>query len=190
MKIYIPIGSNCEIAHFLKSKNLRFFAFPFDWNCAPLKSIYNLLLNNFDLFLENIFIGERIHRLYFDDNETETKIEKDFIYPVICKKYLILFPHDYKSMDHQSLADVKQKYKKRIERFNNTMSNDELEIVMVYCNIDFNLNEWQKSVYDKFIIDTELLKKDNDIFIDKIKKFYNYKKNFQIISLEELILIV
>jgi hypothetical protein len=138
------------------------------------------LINNFDFFLDNIFIGEKINRLCFHDNETETKISKDFIYPVICKKYLILLPHDYQSIDEQSLENVKQKYKKRIERRN------DLEIVMIFNNIDFNLNEWQKSVYDKFNINIELLKKDNEIYIDKIKDLYKDDKNIQIKSLEEI----
>lgn len=180
MKIYIPIGSNCEISHILRNNNLRLFAFPFDWNCAPLKSVYKMLINNFDFFLDNIYIGEKVNRLCFHDNETETKISKDFIYPVICKKYLILLPHDYQSVDEQSLENVKQKYKKRIERRN------DLEIELIFNNIDFNLNEWQKSVYDKFNIDTELLKKDNEIYIEKIKELYKDHENIKIKSLEEI----
>lgn len=67
MKIYIPIGSNCEVSHILRNNNLRLFAF-------PLKFVYKMLINNFDFFLDNIYIGEKVNRLYFDDNETETKI--------------------------------------------------------------------------------------------------------------------
>lgn len=187
MKIYIPIGSNCEVSHFLRTNNMRTCAFPFDWNCAPLKSVYNILVNNFDFFLEDIFIGERIHRLYFDDNEHgETKIDNEFIYPVICKKYLILLPHDYKSIDEESLVNVKQKYKRRIDRFNNYISRSDLEIIMVFCNICFNLNEWQKSVYDTFNIDTKLLQMENDIYIDKIKDLYKEKHNIKIISLSDI----
>jgi len=188
MKIYIPIGSNCDISHFLRANNLRFCAFPFDWNCASLQSIYNILINNFNLFLEDIYIGERIHRLYIDDTgQDETNIEKEFIYPVICKKYLILLPHDYKSIDNEHLVKIKQKYEKRIERFNNYINNNELELIMLYCNINFNLNEWQKSVYNKFNIDTKLLQKDNNIYIDKIKEYYKDKKNITILSFCDLI---
>jgi hypothetical protein len=86
MKIYIPIGSNCSVARFLQNKNIRTLAFPFDWICIPLKIVYKILLNNFDSFIEDIFIGERIYRLYSEENELEeTKKVDDFIYPVVCK---------------------------------------------------------------------------------------------------------
>lgn len=116
------------------------------------------------------------------------KFNTDFIYPVICKKYLILLHHDYQSVDEQSLENVKQKYKKRIERFNNYIRRNDLEIVMIFNNIDFNLNEWQKSVYDKFNIDIELLKKDNEIYIERIKELYKDHENIKIKSLEETFL--
>ena len=183
MKIYIPIGSNCEVSFFLQNNNLRNVAFPFDWNCSSLKSIYEILLNNFDSFLDDIFIGEAVNRLYFEELEQGlTKIDNEFIYPVICKKYLILFPHDYKEVDNDALVIVKQKYKRRIERFNTYINRDDLEIIMIYCNIDFNLNDWQKSVYNKFEID---IQKENSIYLDKIKEFYKDKPNIKIISLEE-----
>lgn len=187
MKIYIPIGSDCQVAHFLRNKKMRMMAFPFDWNCASLKTVYNLLVNNFDYFLEDIYVGERTHRLHFDDNEYDkTIIEKDFIYPVICKNYSILLPHDYKTVDEENLINVKQKYEKRIKRFQNYIIQDDLEIIMIYSNLDFNLNDWQRSVYDEFNIDIEFLKKENNLYIDKIKEFYKDKKNILIISLNEL----
>jgi hypothetical protein len=186
MRIYIPIGSNCDISHFLRKNNMRICAFPFDWNCTPLKSVYNILTNNFSFFLEDIFIGERIKRLYFEDNEKdETIIENDFIYPVICKKYSTLFPHDYKSVDSENLLNVKEKYKKRIERFNKYINRPDLEIFMIFCNVDFTLNEWQKTVYDKFNIDISSLQKENNIYIDKIKDFYKDKTNIKILSFKE-----
>jgi hypothetical protein len=45
--IYISIGSECSVAHYLRTKNLRNYAFPFDWNCNSLHMIYNLLTSDF-----------------------------------------------------------------------------------------------------------------------------------------------
>jgi hypothetical protein len=152
-----------------------------------LKSVYEILVNNFSSFLEDIFIGERIHRLYFDDiDQDEPKIKNDFIYPIICKKYLILLPHDYKSIDNENLINMKQKYKRRIERFNNYIHRRDLEIYMIFDNINFKLNEFQKSVYNKFNIDITLLQNENNIYIDKIKNLYKDNKRLNILSLSEL----
>lgn len=191
MKIYIPIGSNCEVSYFLQKHNLRMCAFPFDWNCCSLKSVYHILVNQFDCFLEDIFIGERTHRLYFEDGEQgKTKIENDFIYPVICKKYLVLLPHDYKTVNHENLVEVKEKYKRRIERLNQYIERDDLEIYMIYCNLDFNLNEWQQSQYNKCNIDVISLQNENKIYLNKLMDFYNHRKNIKIISLHELSLLI
>jgi hypothetical protein len=187
MKIYIPIGSNCETAHYLRKNNMRSLAFPFDWNCASLKSVYTMLVNGFEGFLEDIFIGERVYRLHFEDNEHgETTIDKDFIYPVICKTYSILLPHDYTTIDTTNLVNVKQKYQRRIERFNHYIMRDDIDIFLVYCNINFQLNEWQTSVYTESNVDIAYLQKDNSIYIDKIKELYRGRQNIKVLSIEEL----
>ena len=166
---------------------MRMFAFPFDWNCAPLQSVYNMLVNNFDSFLETICIGERTRRLYFEDSDQgETAIEKDYIYPVICKKYSVLLPHDYKTMDDANIVAVRQKYKRRIERFNSYCMRDDVEICMIYSNIDFHLNEWQNSVYTACNIDVSYLQHNNHIYVDKIKELYKDRKNITIVSLEDM----
>ena len=114
--IFIPIGSNCEISHYLKRNKLRNYAYPFDWNCSSLEMTYNILNNNFNNFLDDIYIGEPINRLYFDDNDDNNLIiSKEKIYPVICKKYKILFPHDYNLIDKNNIINIKKKYERRIE---------------------------------------------------------------------------
>jgi hypothetical protein len=90
--IYIPIGSNCFITQYLRTNGLRMEAFPFDWNCSSLKSVYEALNNNFESFLDNIYIGEITKRFYFEENEkciyniNNLFTHNEFIYPVICKK--------------------------------------------------------------------------------------------------------
>jgi hypothetical protein len=63
------------------------------------------------------------------------------------KKYNILFPHDFNKIDANYINKVKNKYKRRIERFKNIINSDKI-IYLVYCNKKFNLNPWQKSVYN------------------------------------------
>ena len=108
--IYIPLGSNCNVAHYLRSVNLRSTAFPFDWNCSSLKSIYEVLSNNFDGFLENLFIGSKTNRLYFNEdvNSNNLCISNKFIYPVICKKYNILFPHDFNDVSTDTILLIRK----------------------------------------------------------------------------------
>jgi hypothetical protein len=97
-----------------------------------------------------------------------------------------LLPHDYKIIDDVSLVNVKNKYKRRIERINHYINRSDIEIVLIYSNINFWLNEWQLSVYNKFNIDVNSLQKNNKFYINKIKNLYKDKPNIKIISLEEM----
>ncbi len=184
--IFIPIGSNCSVAYFLRKFNLRHIAFPFDWNCSSLKSIVEVLSNNFEGFLENLFIGEKTNRLYFNEDDNNLKISNDFIYPIICKKYNILFPHDFNKIDDNALLEVKQKYYKRIQRFNDIISMNNIKIVLVYSNIDFILNDFQYNVYEQYNFDILTLQNNNKMYIDKILEIYKNKPNISIMSLDEL----
>ncbi len=192
--IYIPIGSNCFITQYLRTNGLRMEAFPFDWNCSSLKSVYEALNNNFESFLDNIYIGEMTKRFYFEENEkcisdiNNLFTHNQFIYPVICKKYSILFPHDYKSIDDKTLESVKEKYKRRIDRFNYYINQDTttVKVILIYSNIDFILNDWQKSVYNTSGIDVKSLSTNNLIYIDKIKNMYKDKEYISVISFKEL----
>lgn len=182
--IYIPIGVNCYIAHFLRSHNLREYAFPFDWNCASFDSVYNVLLNNFDGWLNEIFIGNKTKRMFFEDTIQNLVIHSEYIYPVICKKYNILFPHDYNNIDEKTLLEVKNKYIKKIDRFREIMSDKNNKIILIYHFEE--LNDWQKSVYSSY--DMNLLNswKFNYDYINKIKNLFLDKPNVQVISLTEL----
>lgn len=88
---FIPIGSNCEISWYLKKINKRIEAYPFDWNCCSLQMLYNVLLNNFSDFLTDIFIGTKVNRMYFDETGENLIVSNEEIYPVMCKKYNIIF---------------------------------------------------------------------------------------------------
>jgi len=156
MNIFIPIGQDCEVAHYLRRKKLRSQAFPFDWNCASLEMVLNVLSSDFEGFLDDIYIGKKIRRMYFEDNGVDIKILNEFIYPIIDKKYGILFPHDYDNIDDNTLAKVKDKYNRRIQRYRETINNTELAIYLVYGNPHGELNTWQVSCYKEY--DPSLLK--------------------------------
>ena len=53
--IYVPIGMRCGPTYFLRGKGLRLKAYPFDWNCASLKIIYDILSNLTIIFMKVIF---------------------------------------------------------------------------------------------------------------------------------------
>ena len=185
--IYIPIGMNCYIANFLKSKKLRLFALPFDWNISSLHMSYNVLYNDFDGFLDNLFIGTQTHRLLFDeDDNTKLTVSNSLIFPVICKKYNILFPHDFPNINDKTILDVKDKYNRRIQRFRHIINDPSKNIYLIYCDLNNDLNEFQTSVYQEYNPKLLNLFKNNDIYIDKIKTLYEKHNNIKIISLEEL----
>lgn len=179
---FIPIGSNCEISWYLKKKNKRVEAYPFDWNCCSLQMLYNVLSNNFKDFLTDIYIGTKIKRLYFDETLKNLIVSNEDIYPVICKKYNILFPHDYNKIDNDTIEKVKVKYIKRINRFNDVINNDNNKVYLIYCNENFLLNEWQKTVYNEF--DLNIVNYNKNI-LNKIKELFTHKKHITIISLDE-----
>ncbi len=54
---HIPISFDCICAATLRDKNIRTTAYPFDWNVKNLKSIINIIDDNFtDLFDEKYLI--------------------------------------------------------------------------------------------------------------------------------------
>lgn len=191
--VYISIGSECSVAHYLRNKQLRDNAYPFDWNCNSLKIIYDLLSNDFSGFLDDVYIGNRTKRLLFKENTNDLKVSNDYIYPVICKKYGTLLPHDYDNITELALLKVKVKYNRRIERLykilNSENSNDS-KIYLVYNSVNNSLNEWQEGVYKSYKPELlSMLYTNNDEYIEKIKTLISTKfknKNIELISLETL----
>lgn len=181
--IYIPIGSNCSVATYLRQQNIRKHAYPFDWNCTSLKMFYEMLINDFSGYLDDIFIGTEIKRHYVDNDndDNEIKVSNEKIYPVICKKYNVLFPHDYVLVDENTCNKVKEKYLRRIQRFRDAINSNE-KICLIYQQSE--LNDWQKSVYHEYCSDP-IPTFENKEYLTKIKDFFSDKPNIQIISLDE-----
>ena len=49
MTTYISLGNDCTIAHYLRDRNYRTDAYPFDWN-VTYSGIYNIFNTNFEKF--------------------------------------------------------------------------------------------------------------------------------------------
>ena len=92
MCYFIPIGADCSPARILKTKGLRVFSFPFDWIVCSIYTIYKLLSNNFEGFMENIIILDKDNRILFNENDEnmELIVSNMKIYPVFDIQYDII----------------------------------------------------------------------------------------------------
>ncbi len=143
----VPIGCNCAISHFTRHHGLRRHAYPFDWNVTPITSAVDLIETAFDGFLEEeelIFLPST-PRLLFDENDRGLHISEEVITPVICRRYAMLFPHDFSSLAEEDLSKVKRKYRRRIERFLRLL---ETKQPLLFVYTDCELNDWQRAQYD------------------------------------------
>tara|TARA_B110000858_G_scaffold48774_2_gene56225 strand:- start:553 stop:1179 length:627 start_codon:yes stop_codon:yes gene_type:complete len=95
---YIPIGIDCDVAFMCKEFKLRNFAYPFD-HIVTYNGITDILKNNFDNFIPEIH---------------ENTINNH----ILNKKYNTKFIHDNFLLDQE-----KEKYKRRINRFLETLDN-------------------------------------------------------------------
>lgn len=147
VKKLIPIGIDCSATHLLRSKGLRLEAYPFDWTVTPLSSAMELIENGFEGFmdLENLEFLPPTNRLLFEENGIDLKISKEIITPVICKRYGMLFPHDFSEKGIDDYEKVRGKYERRIQRFKSSIENSD-QVRFIY-NIA-NLNDWQKEQYE------------------------------------------
>jgi hypothetical protein len=132
--MYIALGSDCSPAAALRNLNLRDCAMPFDWVQCSVPSILSCLHDNFAMFHQNLKF-----------NSTKTRV---------IDSYGLEFPHDYPFVDNeyneedvgegvigedqtkQIISDyakytetVLEKYRRRINRFQEIMSNDEKVII-------------------------------------------------------------
>ncbi len=122
-KILIPIGRKCNVAHTLRKYHLRKHAYPFDWNIVQISTALKLIRNRFKDFLseENlIFLPPIKGRPLNKKNELVTNNDGSILWtlriPVICKKYNMLFPHDFSEKGIDDLPIIKEKYSRRISR--------------------------------------------------------------------------
>jgi len=139
--VYISLGSDCCIAYHLQRLGLREYgAFPFDWVYTKrLKNLLHLFENNFNGFLDDPSIittknkSSKFQKLNNDDDyllpeiSNQSIINNETTTRVINTKYNIEFVHDFSNFDMDELAINKDKYARRIERFNKIMRDESIQ---------------------------------------------------------------
>jgi len=99
----ISIGHNYEPAHFLRNNNLRYEAFPFDWNVTPLSAIIRIIENNFNnIFNYDNFIFSYKTSSLLENNNTKTLTPFKEVVVTFDKKYEIFYPHDFHKTDEDT----------------------------------------------------------------------------------------
>lgn len=128
---YISLGSDCCIAYHLQKYNLRNVSYPFDWIYTKY---FAYLLMFFENDLNGLLNDIRIKNccrnsfpfLETDDWNDENNA-KSTCQRVVDSTYKFEFVHDFTSLDVPlgilplDLNVVKEKYKRRIERFHTVM---------------------------------------------------------------------
>jgi hypothetical protein len=114
---FLTIGYDCSPAMALRTLQLRNFALPFDWVVSNIQCIEKCFSDNFEKYHTNLRIinGKGL----IDD-------------------YGFIFPHDYPLDNHVEISGdwttqyntVKEKYNRRIERFNHIMNDSKPIIVL------------------------------------------------------------
>ena len=168
-KILIPIGRKCEVALGLRMYHLRKQAYPFDWNIVPISTALELIENRFKDFLaeENlIFLPPIKGRPLNEKNELVTNNDGSILWtlriPVICRKYNMLFPHDFSEKGIDDLPIVKEKYSRRISRLLKKLDKGE-DILFLYD--DREIHKTSYHMYKSAGIDIKnILSTDN--FLD------------------------
>jgi len=167
-ELYIPIGIDCSVSHYLRYMGLRYEAFPFDWNVTPITSALSLIKNNFEGFmeLENLQFLPPTKRLLFEENDLDVKISNDVITPVVCCRYGMLFPHDFSGDGKKDYTIVKKKYERRIQRLKVAM---EMPILKILIFNRCALNDWQLEQYRLAGMEfEENSKNETEIFSEKL----------------------
>ena len=105
----INLGGDCQVAYQLHVHGLRQYALPFDGFITPFYALYNMVLYDFDGFLE-------------PDN-FELAIDSNNNKYILDKKYGIGLLHDFKLEEDflSGYAVFVEKYGRRIDRFRNLM---------------------------------------------------------------------
>lgn len=131
--MFIPFGENCGPATALRSLNLRDFALPFDWVRSTPESLVRAVDDDFKSFHDDLRLSEC--KMYVTDS------------------YGFQFPHDYPTQSNmsnacddekkieqilaehwmESIPATKEKYARRIERFNSLMKSDEQLTILTTC---------------------------------------------------------
>ncbi len=146
---FIPLGSNCNVSHWLRRRSLRKNAYPFDWNVASLSAVCDLLESDFSGFLaqENLAYLDPVPRLLFEESDAAAlKVSEEIITPVVCRRHGLLFPHDFSKAGAAEWPAVQEKYARRIARFREALAAPAVKMP-VFVAVNAPLNAWQEERY-------------------------------------------
>lgn len=164
--LMISIGYNCWGAYQIQKHGWRTASFPFDWNLTPVKGINQILQDNFRYFLDETHLITR-------------HIYHQFVYNVY---YNIFFAHDFPVCAgeiicdgwQQHLPEVKNKYERRIQKFNN-LSDYKGKIFFIRLIFAFN----QLNIDEIIILKNELIKKFPSVDFDLVLIFCGVDKKYE-----------
>lgn len=113
-KHFISLGYFCSVALELERFGLRNASYPFDWNIVEFTGVIAAINNNFENYFDANFLeqSKKYHNYYRN------------------RQYGVQFYHDFNKYDslYSQLPAVKNKYKRRIERFYNDIKEPTLFI--------------------------------------------------------------
>lgn len=160
----ISLGYICNVPSYLKNANLRNKAYPFDRVATPMWAVYELIVNNFDQFLENLE-----SKKLFIDNDDEFVVDT--------KYYTRLSIHKQKFIDK-----LKEATKRRIGRFNDVLSDQNKSVLFVRLEEP----EHYDDLGDRIMFDEYTSKYENDekYYLVKLSDFLKNKYpnlNFKIL---------
>ncbi|MGV7234717.1 MAG: DUF1796 family putative cysteine peptidase [Nitrosomonadaceae bacterium] len=150
MKYFVPLGSDCVVAMFLRDNNIRRLAFPFDWSVTPMQSVLHLFENNFEDFLkdENLMFLPQATRAMVLDDDDQGVLTNDVITPCYDKKYHMLLPHDFSKQGEADLSQVQAKYKKRISRMYDLLNDSNNNFTFIAGDRPTNPKSWRAQQFD------------------------------------------
>jgi hypothetical protein len=173
-KVLISLGSDCVVAYQLQKHGFRLDAFPFDWIKSSLDDIIQLIRNNFNEFIDkDQLIYKRStdnFKFVVDNNEDNVQVTCGHIYGH--KKYKsIQFCHDFIDDVKSNIEQVEEKYKRRIERFQQTIYNKSCVFIRYETGKikDEVLLKWDELVKIPLVI----ISKDPKIYKSKYITFVN-----------------
>jgi hypothetical protein len=133
--VYIPLGNDCSIAYQLDKLGLRKYALPFDWILTPsMNNVIMCLEDNFSKFFDNLKVKNQCNFSLLDEHWDDTPNNSIRV----INEYGFHFVHDFTSLD--DLPEVKEKYLRRIERYNEIVSNKEIKKVFIRLGKEQKLN--------------------------------------------------
>lgn len=113
MEVHLPVGYTCGVAKSLRTKGIRQYAYPFDWNISNRGTMLDLIKNKGEGFLldENIIVGSIAYTSTYENVKNKTFTGKK----LLDKKTGMLIVHDYPA-EGIPFSEVRAKYKNRFER--------------------------------------------------------------------------